>query len=237
MIPVSDATHRRRFPFVNLAIILANFAVFFYELTLPEPRLVELFRDYGVVPNELTAWLDDPDGLGEPLTVITSAFLHGGWLHIFGNMLYLWVFGDNVEDALGHLLYPVFYVVSAVGAVAAQVAVDTNETIPMVGASGAIGGVLGGYLVLYPSAPIGVLVGWFFYIPVPAFLLIGFWFVLQFLTGIATLGGETLAEQGGVAVWAHVGGFLTGLALVLLARPLLPRRPLRRRPRYTDFDW
>jgi membrane associated rhomboid family serine protease len=224
MFPVTDAIRARRFPFVNLALILACIAVFVYELSLGSEREInDFFEEWGAVPKQLTDWLENPSGAEEPATVITSAFVHGGWLHLLGNMLFLWVFGDNVEDALGHILYPVFYVVGAVGAVAAQVAVDTGETIPMVGASGAIAAVLGAYLVLYPKARIGVL--FFFAIfPVPAVALIIIWFLLQLFAGIAAI-GDAEATQG-VAVWAHVGGFVTGLAIMLVLRPFVPRRSL-----------
>jgi membrane associated rhomboid family serine protease len=139
-------------------------------------------------------------------------------------MVYLWVFGDNIEDSLGHAKYVLFYVASAIGAVAAQVAIDTNETIPMVGASGAIAGVLGAYLVLYPKASIGTLIGYFWLVPIPAVFLIGFWFVMQLFSGVATLGSETL--EGGVAFWAHIGGFATGFAIALGMRPFVRKRPL-----------
>ena len=229
MIPVSDAVRSRTFPFVNIALIVANFAVFIYELTLSQGDINRFFFDHGVVPYDLSHWVNHPAGLHEPGTIITSAFIHGGWLHILGNMLFLWVFGDNVEDALGHLKYLAFYLVSAVGAVALQVAIDTNGTLPMIGASGAIAGVLGGYIVLYPTARVSVL---FFIVllPVPAFLLIGFWFFLQFFAGLASIGKATGVNQG-IAVWAHVGGFVTGLALVLLARPFIRRRPQLSGPR------
>ena len=143
-------------------------------------------------------------------------------------MLYLWVFGDNVEDALGHVRYLVFYLVSAAAAVALQVALDQNSIVPMVGASGAIAGVLGAYLVLYPRAVVGVVIPviWFFgAFPVPAIFLIIFWFVLQLFTGVATIGTATGASEG-VAVWAHVGGFLAGFLIVLLLRPFIPARSL-----------
>src|SRR5207244_5921028 len=134
-------------------------------------------------------------------------FVHAGWLHLIGNMLYLWVFGDNVEDALGHAKYLLFYLIAAAGAVALQVAVGTNEVVPMVGASGAIAGVLGAYLVLYPSARVGTVIPPFFWaIPVPAFVLIGLWFVMNVFSGVATLGNDTLAQQQGVAFFAHIGG-------------------------------
>jgi membrane associated rhomboid family serine protease len=226
LIPVSDEPKTRSFPFVNVAIIIACVLVFIYELTLSELDVNRFFFDYGVVPRQLTDWLEDPSGVEEPGTVITSAFVHGGFLHLAGNMLYLWVFGDNIEDALGHLLYPLFYVAAAIGAVALQVAVDTGAIIPMVGASGAISGVMGGYFVLYPTARVDVLV-FFFIFPVPAILLIGFWFVLQLMTGLATIGTAEGASEG-VAVWAHVGGFITGLAIILVLRPFIRIRPVGR---------
>jgi len=227
MIPVSDEPKTRTFPFVNVAIIIACVLVFVYELTLSEIDVNRFFFDYGVVPKQLSDWLEDPSGLEEPATVVTSAFVHGGFLHLGGNMLYLWVFGDNIEDALGHLLYPLFYVAAAIGAVTLQVAVDTETVIPMVGASGAISGVLGAYLVLYPTARVSVLV-WFFPLAVPAAVLIGFWFVMQLFTGFATVGTAEGASEG-IAVWAHVGGFLTGLGIVLVMRPFIRVRPVRRR--------
>src|SRR3990172_2071644 len=158
MFPVSDSPRSRTTPFVNIALIVACVAVFIYEITLSQAGINRFFIDYGAVPKDLTRWVNHPSGPDEPAPVITSPFIHGGWLHLIGNMLYLWVFGDNVEDALGHVRYLLFYLVAAVGAVALQVAIDQNGTIPMVGASGAIAGVLGAYLVLYPTATIGVLI-------------------------------------------------------------------------------
>ncbi len=232
MIPVSDTVRSRTTPYVNLAIIAVNFIVFFFELSLSQTGINRFFFDHGVVPRRLVDWWEDPSGLEEPFTIVSAAFIHGGWLHILGNMVYLWVFGDNVEDALGHLKYAVFYLVAAAGAVVLQVAIDTNEIIPMVGASGAIAGVLGAYLVLYPRATVGVLIPWFWFfgaIPLPAIFLIGFWFVMQLFTGIASLGTTGVTE--GVAVWAHVGGFVTGFAIVLALRPLIRVRPTFQRPR------
>jgi membrane associated rhomboid family serine protease len=226
MIPVTDAVRAQRMPIVNVAIILACIAVFIYELTLSVPDLNRFFFDYSVVPASLDAWANHPSGLRAPSTIFTAAFIHGGWLHLAGNMIYLWVFGDNVEDALGHVLYLLFYLISAVGAVALQVAVDNHSEVPMVGASGAIAGVLAGYLLLYPRAQVGVLFFPFVF-PLPAFVLIIFWFFLQLITGIATIGTTSAGE--GVAVWAHVGGFLTGLALMIAARPFIPRQSMSQR--------
>ena len=185
MIPLSDSAKARTRPYVNIGIIVACCAVFVYQLTLDELQLTLFFFERGVVPVRLVDWLEDPSGLEEPLTVVTSAFIHAGWLHLFGNMIFLWVFGDNVEDAYGHVKYAVFYVVCAAGAVAVQVFTDTDGLIPMVGASGAIAGVMGAYLMLYPTATVGVLIPWLFFLgtfPIPAAVLIGFWFAIQLLT-------------------------------------------------------
>ena len=238
MIPVSDAIRSRTVPYVNVALIISCIVVFIYELTLSGLDLNVFFVDHGVIPIQLVDWWEQPSGLEEPLTVITSAFIHGGFLHLGGNMLYLWVFGDNVEDALGHLRYLVFYLVAAVGAVALQVVIDTDEVIPMIGASGAIAGVLGGYLVLYPRARVGVFIPWLFFFgafPVPAVLLIGFWFVLQLFSGFASMGTATGVSDG-VAVWAHIGGFITGFVILLMLRPFIPRRSLSASPRRRGMD-
>jgi membrane associated rhomboid family serine protease len=228
MFPVTDTVRSRTFPIVNVSIIIACVAVFVYELTLSAAGINEFFRDYGAIPDDLTNWVEDPSGYEEPATVVTSAFLHGGWLHLIGNMLFLWVFGDNVEDAFGHMKYAVFYIVVAAAAAMTQVLVDTNSIVPMIGASGAIAGVLGAYLVLYPRATVGTVVPllWFFGpIPVPAILLIGLWFLMQLLAGWASIGGEAQGVSEGVAVFAHIGGFVAGLAIVFVMRPLLRTRP------------
>jgi membrane associated rhomboid family serine protease len=234
MIPVSDDVRSRHFPIVNVSIVIACTLVFIYEITLTPFDLNRFFDDYAVIPADLDAWRHDPDSLRIPATVITSAFLHGGWLHLIGNMIYLWVFGDNVEDALGHIAYLAFYLVSAVGAVLLQVAFTLDSTIPMLGASGAIAGVLGGYLVLYPRVRVDVLF-FPFLIPIQAFWLIIFWFGLQVISGVATI-GDTSAGSG-VAFWAHVGGFITGLAIMLAARPWLGRRRSPSRPSRTRRRW
>jgi len=238
MIPVTDALRARRFPFVNLAIIVACVLVFIYELTLSDLRIEELFYDYGVVPNDMTNWVESPSGLGEPATVLSAAFLHGGWLHLAGNMIFLWVFGDNVEDVLGHVVYALFYAASALGAVALQVATDTGETVPMIGASGAIAGVLGAYLLLFPVARVGVFVPVLFFfgaIPVQAWALILLWFVMQIFAGYASLADPDVTQT--VAVWAHVGGFITGFGLMLVARPFVKVRSLPRQPRRRGGIW
>jgi membrane associated rhomboid family serine protease len=228
MIPVTDTVRTRSVPFVNVAIILTCIGVFVYELTLSAVDINEFFLDYGVIPQQLAGWVENPSGLEEPSTIFTAAFVHGGWLHLIGNMLYLWVFGDNVEDALGHVWYALFYLMAAAAAVAVQVAVNTDQFIPMIGASGAIAGVLGAYLVLYPRATVGAVIPllWFFGpIPMPAVLLIGFWFLMQIFAGAASIGGDATGVSEGVAVFAHIGGFVVGFAVVLVLRPLIRRRP------------
>lgn len=239
MIPIGDSVRTRTTPFVNLSLIVANVLVFLYELSLTPAEVNRLFLERGVVPVDLIRWLEDPSGLGEPFTVLTAMFLHGGWVHLAGNMIFLWVFGDNVEDALGHLRYLLFYLVAGVGAVSLQVALDQDGTVPMVGASGAIAGVLGAYLVLYPTATVAVLIPWLWILgafPVPAASLIIVWFALQLLNGVASIGTAT-GVTGGIAFWAHVGGFATGFLLLLLLRPFIPqrRRALERRRRYIDM--
>lgn len=227
MIPVGDSARRRITPYVNLGIILACVLVFLYELSLNTFEVNEFFQDWGVVPDQLVDWWGSPSGVEEPATVVTAMFIHGGWLHLIGNMLYLWVFGDNVEDAMGHGRYLLFYLLAGAGAVALQVFLDQDNVIPMVGASGAIAGVLGAYLVLYPRATVAVLIPWLWFFgafPVPAAFLIIFWFLLQALNGVASLGTATGVTEG-IAFWAHVGGFLTGLALVWVFRRPRPRRP------------
>jgi membrane associated rhomboid family serine protease len=234
MIPISDDVRSRTFPIVNIAIIIACTLVFLYELSLNAIDADRFFNDYAVIPAALNHWVNHPHGLRVPATVISSAFLHGSLLHLAGNMVFLWVFGDNVEDALGHVPYLAFYLISAVGAVALQVAVDTSSAVPMLGASGAIAGVLGGYLLLYPRARVDVFL-FPFIIPIAAFWLIPAWFLLQLVSGLATV-GDTSASSG-VAFWAHVGGFLTGLALMLAARPFVAAHKSPSRPSRTRRVW
>ena len=230
MIPLRDANPTRRAPLVTLALIVACTITFAYELGVEasggEEGLSAFFARYGVVPVELVGALRSGDlASGAVLGVLTSMFLHAGWLHLFGNMLYLWIFGNNVEDRLGRPAFLGFYLAGGVAAVALQVAVDPASELPLVGASGAIAATLGAYLALYPGARILSLVflGFFYQlIEVRALLVLGFWFVFQLIDGIASLGPET-ATEGGVAFFAHIGGFVAGLlvGLVLRAR----RRP------------
>ncbi len=226
MIPVGDSTRRRIFPFVNVGIIIACVLVFLYELSLSTIDVSRFFQDWGVVPVQLVDWLESPSIVEEPSTIVTSMFIHGGWLHLIGNMLFLWVFGDNVEDAMGHGRYLVFYLLAGLAAAALQVFIDQESLIPMVGASGAIAGVLGAYLVLYPRATVSVLIPWLWFLgvfPVPAAFLIVFWFLLQLLSGVASLGAAAGVTEG-IAFWAHVGGFIAGVVLVGAFRRQKPRR-------------
>lgn len=212
-VPLRDENPTRRVPIINYALLGINILVWLWELTVAQSGATWLTAAYGLVPRR---FIGDPGG--EAFTVMVSMFMHGSWAHVGGNMLFLYIFGDNVEDALGHWRYLAFYLLCGVAAAATQMFVDPSSTIPMVGASGAIAGVLGGYMVLYPRAPITVLnpifLLWFVFGPVlvfPAWLVVGEWFLMNFFMGTGSLG---LGSQGGIAFFAHIGGFLTGLLLV-----------------------
>ncbi len=219
MIPISDDTHqrRRRFPAVMLALILANIVVFVYELALG-PDLQSFITAFGAVPLEITTGRNLVPGSPSPiyLTLITSMFLHAGFLHIGGNMLFLWVFGDNVEDSLGHLGFLVFYLFCGVIAGLTQVLVDPTSQVPGIGASGAIAGVLAAYLVLYPRATVRTLVflGIFFtFTRLSALFMIGAWIVIQVISGLVELAPNATSGSG-VAFFAHIGGFFVGLLVI-----------------------
>jgi membrane associated rhomboid family serine protease len=215
MLPLWDDAPRRRAAVFTALLILANLAVFAYEAVLAYhggPDLKNLLLEYSLVPKRLLAHFEDG---GQWLTVLTSMFLHGGVAHVLGNCWFLWVFGNNVEDRLGVFLYLLLYLVSGCGAAALQVAFDADSAIPMLGASGAISGVLGAYLVLFPTAWVFTLVPWIVpVVPLPAFVLLIVWFGLQALNGVGMLLSDT-AVHGGVAWWAHAGGFITGFVLTL----------------------
>ncbi len=224
MIPISDEDIRRKriFPLINLALIAINILVFFYEVSLPTARLEAFISAFGVVPFEIVTGRDLPPPAPGPvwLTLLTAMFIHGGLLHIAGNMLYLWIFGDNVEDAMGHTRYLIFYLLCGVIASLSQVLSDPLSRVPSIGASGAIAGVLGAYMVMFPQARIRTLlfIGSFFTLGrVPALLVIGLWAVIQFFSGIASLGVPT-QQTGGVAYFAHIGGFVAGVVLVWFFR-------------------
>lgn len=218
MLPLRDVNPSRRLPVVTITFIVINILVFLYQQTLSEEELYTL----ALVPFQVTHRFN----LGVALTFFSSMFMHANLLHIGGNMLYLWIFGDNVEDAMGHVRYILFYLLSGVAAALSQILVTPNTRIPMIGASGAIAGVLGGYLLLYPNARILSMVIMFYFIrlvEVPAYILLGLWFILQFFTGFASFG--TAGETGGVAVFAHIGGFVFGLLTVKLFTLGRRRRP------------
>jgi membrane associated rhomboid family serine protease len=199
-------------PIVNWTIIGICIVVFIYELLLPPGQLDAFIFRFGAVPAEITQFQN-------LFSLLTSMFLHGGWLHLIGNMLFLYVFGDNIEDAMGHASYLLFYLLCGIAAALTQVFLNGDSTVPMIGASGAISGVLGAYIVLFPHGRVRALVFLGFFIQVillPAWVMLGLWFVLQLVSGLASLGVG--ADVGGVAFWAHVGGFIAGVVLVWLFR-------------------
>jgi len=219
MIPLRDANPSRRLPFITILLIAANCAVFFYELSLGPHGLQRLVYLLGMVPARVTAFPTNPDiGAGDALVpLLTSMFLHGGWLHLIGNMWFLWIFGDNIEDRLGHLRFLLFYLLCGLGAGLVHTLFNLGSTIPAIGASGAVAGVLGGYFLLFPGARVLTLVPFFvvFLAELPAWLILLYWFLLQVLSGAISLGARQ-GEVGGVAWWAHVGGFVIGFFLVRL---------------------
>lgn len=213
MFPLRDNIPSRRTPIVNYTLILLNVLVFLWEISLPQWQLQHTTQELGLVPARLLQTeFAPPSQVPFFVPIFSSMFLHGGFLHLFGNMWFLYIFGDNVEDALGSARYLLFYLSSGVAAAFVQVLLNATSTTPMIGASGAISGVLGGYFRLYPRARVLTLVPIFFFfqfIELPALLFLGFWFLLQISSGTASLGAS-----GGVAWWAHVGGFLAGAWLV-----------------------
>jgi membrane associated rhomboid family serine protease len=233
VIPLRDANPTRRTPVVTIGLIVACFVAFAWELgrlvSGGQAELATFIAEHGVVPAELTAALSAGRWLSEPVVdLLTSQFLHAGWLHLLVNMAYLWIFGNNVEDRLGRPAFLGFYLAGGAVAAAAQVAVDPASEIPLVGASGAIAATLGAYLVVFPGARILSLVflGFFYQlIRVPAVLVLGFWFVLQLIAGVASLGAT--ADGGGIAFFAHIGGFVLGLAAGLVLRARRPARSPR----------
>ena len=216
MLPIKDDQPRYSTPYVNWFLIGLNILIFVFQSTL-DRRSGELFaRQFGEVPNHLALFLAGSPKYSLAEVVIpffTSMFLHGGWMHVLGNMWFLYIFGDNVEDYLGHFKYLVFYILAGLLAMATQVAMYLHSNVPTVGASGAIAGVLGAYFILYPRARV---LTWFFVfvIYIPAWIVLGYWFVLQFFAGAATLSMGPGRDVGGVAFWAHVGGFLSGMLMI-----------------------
>ncbi len=227
MLPINDLNPRRRFPILMFVLLALNVLVFLWETTLSQTQLENVFLDLAAVPAFISA---APFSLETLLDSLRSMFMHGGWDHLLGNMLYLYLFADNIEDRLGKLMFLVLYFVSGFAAVFAQVIIDPNSQIPMIGASGAIAGVLGSYLVLFPSVRVrgiiplgysGLFVEW------PAFIVLGMWFLLQLVEGFASLGAAY--ASGGVAFFAHIGGFVAGAVLTFILMMVVPQPPAEQR--------
>jgi membrane associated rhomboid family serine protease len=235
MLPLHDENPRSITPWVTYTLIIANAVAFAHQLTLPPGPLHHHLSTWGVVPQELLTAAQHPGAPSSPsefLALLSSMFLHGGWLHIGGNMLFLHIFGDNIEDVLGHARYLLFYLACGVVAALAHVAAEPTSTVPTVGASGAISGILGAYLVLYPTARVVTLLTLGFVVTrvrVPALVFLGLWFGLQSVQGIMALTSHQAASAGGVAWFAHIGGFVAGAVVGLGIRAT--RQPSSTRPR------
>jgi len=225
MIPLKDDNPTQGRPYVTYFLICSCVLVFIMELGSQSYKTGELFYSYGLIPSVLMGHnqlSQDLHALPAYLTIFSSMFMHGGFMHLIGNMLYMWIFADNIEDVLGRTRFIIFYLLSGVGAAMAQVLMDTSSQIPMVGASGAIGGVLGAYLINYPNAKVLVLIplGIFSqFIKIKALYVLGFWFVLQFINS-----SMMSSEGGGVAYAAHIGGFISGMILILIFNTTAKRR-------------
>ncbi len=234
MLPLKDDVPSQRLPVVTVALILVNLLAYLYQFSLQASGDAQALRaaqdfvlEFGLVPCRLSGQCAVAPDFPQPaLSIFTAMFLHGGWLHLAGNMLYLWIFGDNIEDELGHARFLLFYLLSGVVAALAQTAIGPGSTVPMIGASGAVSGVLAAYLLLFPYARVLTLITFGFFVRfvyVPAVIVLGFWIVVQFVNGLVTFGAGD-EGLGGVAWFAHLGGFAAGLGLLYLLRP----RPLAR---------
>jgi len=214
-LPLRDENTSGKFPAVNVCLLLANAAVFLYQLTLTPHAFKGFVMANAMVPARIPAWLAGHGSFeGAFLPLLTSMFLHAGFAHILGNLLFLWIFGDNVEAYFGHLGYLLFYLVCGIGAGLLHIAVNFQSHLPALGASGAISGVMGAYIVLEPRNRILCLL-FIFVVRVPAVVVLGLWFAMQFLSGVSELGTNV---NGGVAVWAHIGGFLIGFLITLAVK-------------------
>lgn len=228
MFPLKDNMPSLTVPVITWLLIAANVLVFLLEMSLGTPHLERFLEAYGLVPAHFVKNI----GFGEVKTIYSSMFLHAGFLHLFGNMWFLYLFGDNVEDFLGHWRYLIFYLFSGTCAAMVQVATTQDSISPMIGASGAISGVLGAYCVLFPESKVITLVPIYFVlrlVELPAAFFLGLWFVIEFFSGFSTLAGAVSDKAGGVAFWAHIGGFVVG---ALIALPL--RKKKNRRNWYLD---
>jgi len=227
VMPLKDILERRTFPLVNIVLIVLNVVFFIYELSLGE-RLEGFLRSAAFVP---ATYFEPGNAVADAKSVLLSMFLHGGWMHVGGNMLYLWIFGDNVEDRFGHIQYVFFYLFCGWMATLAHGWFNPGSAVPSIGASGAISGVLGAYIVLFPHARVLTLVPMGFYMrmaTLPAIVVLGLWFVIQAFSGLADLGARA-AQTAGVAWWAHIGGFAAGAIIALVVRGVrrdtAPRAP------------
>ena len=222
MIPFKDDNPTSIFPYVTISLIVLNCVAFIWELTSPL-GIQKIAYYFGAIPENLTSF-QTTQPVHPVITIFTSMFLHGGFFHIGGNMLYLWIFGNNIEDALGHLRFLIFYLFSGVFAAYAHAITNTESIIPMIGASGAVSGILGAYLLLFPHAKVYTILFFGFFwqiVRIPAIIIIGFWVVIQIINGIVSKG--TL-NQGGVAWFAHIGGFLAGILTIKLWLPKIRYR-------------
>lgn len=218
MIPLRDCIRPKKYPYVNTSLIIITLGIYFWELTFSQADFIQLINTYAVVPHRfIQNFFFSTTTTSIWIPFITSIFLHGGWLHVLGNMLYLWVFGDNVEDRLGHWRYLILYLGAGVIGSLLQIFINPTSEIPIIGASGAIAGVLGAYMISFPRARIETLVILIIFITIiriPAVVFIFFWFALQLLNGLASLPGGI--EQ--IAWWAHIGGFMGGIVLLQLLK-------------------
>jgi membrane associated rhomboid family serine protease len=213
-IPLKDLNPRRTYPVVNTLLILTNVIVFLYQLTLTPHQSDAFALANATIPNHIRLALGGHGSFEAAfIPIFTSMFLHSGFMHIAGNMLFLWIFGDNVEDYFGHFPYLLFYLACGIGSGLTHILFNFHSPLPALGASGAISGVMGAYIILYPRARVLTLV-FVFFMPIPAFIILGYWFFLQFLAGVSSVGA---AATGGVAWWAHVGGFLLGMLITGLS--------------------
>jgi membrane associated rhomboid family serine protease len=220
LIPLKDENPTEITPYFTVVLLLANLAAWWALQGAGEPQALQAsVLEFGVVPCQITG-----ECPARGLTwgaIFTSMFMHGSWEHLIGNMVFLWVFGNNIEDSMGHLRFIAFYLICGVVAAGAHIYLSPASSIPAVGASGAISGVMGGYIVLYPNVRVHTWIPPFFFLPLRAFLLLGYWFLIQLAMGVVTIAPEA-GEQGGIAVWAHIGGFVAGLLLIkLFEKPAL----------------
>ncbi len=237
MIPLRDENPSYSVPLITIGIVLLNAVIFLFQISLSPEVLMLLYQGAGAIPARFSSTFEPPmeaQFMPTWATAFSSMFLHGGFLHLVGNMWFLWLFGDNVEDRIGKIRFVIFYLLCGVAALTVQVLTSPGSNVPIIGASGAIAGVLGAYLALYPRAMIRTLVWLLFFVQVirvPAVLFLGIWFLLQFVQGVG--GGITAAEGGGVAWFAHLGGFVAG---VILIRPFTIGRPFPPRNKHISWD-